>query len=663
MLSYLDFDIEILALPNAENRYVVSVLHSPAGEIRQVIQFPFSDIELDSQLKDVKIALLKSTGGHRLAPSPEETVAKDFGKALFNSVMSGEIRALYDSSQARAAAEEKGLRVKMRIKPPKLAVIPWEFMYDYRRGEYVCLSSNTPVVRYIEVAQPVSPIAISPPLKILGMISSPVDLPALDIVHEKKRVEQSIRPLKDKALVELTWLAGATWHQLQRAMRTGTWHIFHFIGHGAFDRKVDEGIVCLEDINGNSDLMRATQLGRLLADHSSMRLVVLNSCEGASGGQRDIFSSTASILVRRGIPAVLAMQYDISDKAAIEFSTNFYEALADGMPVDAATTEARKAISFAIDDSLEWATPVLFMRSQDGVLFNFHRTVAPLPPLFNIDEKVTKKNSDALSAHTESHLGDEEKATAEPVKKEKPVAAEFIPQKPVAPSGGRPSLATTGPVARPTPVTTQTASPTQSRRFLGRFMAISGLLVIFVLGLIVSPMIRESMAPPTLPTIILMTEENRGSLNENGLVYSEIPTNALIATLPLSPIPTLPSPIPIPELGPAAPADFVVFYFYQIIYQKNYDLGWSLLTDDYKIINELNKSSYDETWSKTTGWEYSNFRTQRFSDTRTIVTLTATFYYTSGNQWTPPKGLTYCMVRDESRNTWMIDTKRNCGLQ
>ena len=54
--AYLDFDIEILAMPQDGNRYVVSVLNSPAGEVRQVVQFPYSDIELDSLLKDVKIA-------------------------------------------------------------------------------------------------------------------------------------------------------------------------------------------------------------------------------------------------------------------------------------------------------------------------------------------------------------------------------------------------------------------------------------------------------------------------------------------------------------------------------------------------------------------------------------------------------------------------------
>jgi len=98
-------------------------------------------------------------------------------------------------------------------------------------------------------------------------------------------------------------------------------------------------------------------------------MVVLNSCLGAKGSGTDVFSSTASILVRRGVSAVVAMQYEISDRAAVEFARSLYEALADSMPVDAAVAEARKAVSLALNNTVEWGTPVLFMRSPDGALF------------------------------------------------------------------------------------------------------------------------------------------------------------------------------------------------------------------------------------------------------------------------------------------------------
>ena len=48
----------------------------------------------------------------------------------------------------------------------------------------------------------------------------------------------------------------------------------------------------------------------------------------------------------------------------------FYEALADGLPVDGAVWEARKAVSLAVTNTVEWGTPVLYMRTPDGILFD-----------------------------------------------------------------------------------------------------------------------------------------------------------------------------------------------------------------------------------------------------------------------------------------------------
>jgi hypothetical protein len=102
-------------------------------------------------------------------------------------------------------------------------------------------------------------------------------------------------------------------------------------------------------------------------------MAFLNSCEGARGSESDAFSSTAARLVSRSVPAVVAIQYEVTDKAAIEFSRDFYEAVADGLPVDAAVAEARTAVSMR--SALEWGTPVLYMRSSDGRIFDIQQTV------------------------------------------------------------------------------------------------------------------------------------------------------------------------------------------------------------------------------------------------------------------------------------------------
>ncbi len=127
--------------------------------------------------------------------------------------------------------------------------------------------------------------------------------------------------------------------------------------------------------------MSAERLSVMLQDHRSLRLVVLNSCEGARTDETDSYSGAAQSLIRQAtIPAVIAMQYRIADKAAIDFSNHFYSGLASGLPIEAAVSHGRTAI-FAEGNDVEWGTPVLFMRADDGQLFERPQPrLAPPPP-------------------------------------------------------------------------------------------------------------------------------------------------------------------------------------------------------------------------------------------------------------------------------------------
>jgi hypothetical protein len=107
-------------------------------------------------------------------------------------------------------------------------------------------------------------------------------------------------------------------------------------------------------------------------DERTLRLAVLNACEGARTSRADPFAGAAQSLVQQGVPAVIAMQFEITDQAAVVFTHEFYAALADSYPVDAALAEARKAI-FAQGNDVEWGTPVLTMRAPDGRIFNVER--------------------------------------------------------------------------------------------------------------------------------------------------------------------------------------------------------------------------------------------------------------------------------------------------
>ncbi|MBV9229218.1 MAG: CHAT domain-containing protein, partial [Chloroflexi bacterium] len=375
-MDYLDFELEIGAANGST--YPVTVIQSPAGETQapETMQFPFDGSTLENQLSALQNVLTNSNGTNPQTLSTEVQTVQNFGEALFNALFIGQVLRLYDVSRQIARSQNKGLRLNLSIQPPALAALPWEFLYDPGQARYPCLFEDTSLVRYLQFPTPPEPLTVTPPLSILGMVASPKDLPALDVAGEQQRIETALADLTTKGLVRLTWVSGRTWEALQQAMSNGTWHIFHFIGHGDFSSFTNEGMVALEDDAGQVNYVNASQLGLLLADHHPLRLVMLNSCAGARGSTSDIFSSTAATLVRQGIPAVLANQYNVTDDIAIKLSCTFYEVLTQGSPVDTAVSEARRAIALGGGNTLEWGVPALYMHTLDSIPFNLVQTAS-----------------------------------------------------------------------------------------------------------------------------------------------------------------------------------------------------------------------------------------------------------------------------------------------
>ncbi len=281
----------------------------------------------------------------RRTPPQHEQNLQEFGQRLFDALFAGELRTRYQASLLEADRQDKGLRIKLRIIDPGLATLPWEYLFDSVQGEYLCLSLLTPMVRYLDLPNPSCPLEVQLPLRILAIIASPSDQDPLDVAGEKAHMKATLAELTRQGLVELTWLNGQTARDLQREMRKPQpWHIFHFTGHSDFDATTDEGVVALANEAGKTHYLQANDFRLLLADQRSLRLVLLNSCKGRLGSQLDLFSSVVATLVQRGLPSVLAMQADITDQATKEFTRAFYEAVADGLPVDGALAEARKAM-------------------------------------------------------------------------------------------------------------------------------------------------------------------------------------------------------------------------------------------------------------------------------------------------------------------------------
>lgn len=361
--------IEVAIHPGSSG-YRVDVLRSPAGEAA-------ADVALDvpallAQHGDIQRAVqLSSLRAGRV--SPEEEQLRDLGHRLFRALLgaeevAGRYRAAEAAGRHRGAERAEDLRIVLRIADPALARLPWEAMYDASIGGYVCLRHQ--LVRHVGVPAAAAPLTVTPPLRVLGIVSSPRGRAALNVEKEKEQLTSALSELNAEGLVELSWAQSATWTELHDMLLGGTWHVVHYIGHGGFDRARGEGVLALVDPDGGEDLKSASRMVDLLNQaRPRPRLVVLNSCSGAAASTTDLFSGTAAALIRGRVTAVAAMQYEITDVAATAFSRGFYRAIAHGRGVDEALSSGRVAIRGLDESTLEWVSPVLYLRGDGARLF------------------------------------------------------------------------------------------------------------------------------------------------------------------------------------------------------------------------------------------------------------------------------------------------------
>jgi len=366
-------ELELRIAPGPEGAYRVIASGADGSLASGSFLLPFDETQLDNFVLRVG----RPRRGMRAYRSSQMEEAKRFGAQLFHALVSGPVRDVYLGARRLAEANDRGLRVTLYLTDvPELMSIPWEFLYE--RPSFLSQSIYTPLVRSLDLKHVRPPRTVNLPLRILGIVSRPQGLEGLDVEREQAKLADALRPLRTNGLVELHWLERATLSDLDDAISApDEVHIVHYVGHGAYDARTESGILVLEDEHGGPHEVTGEEIGSLLQDERSLRLVVLNSCEGARASHVDPFSGVGSSLVECGIPAVIGMQFEITDEAAIAFAGRLYGALAQGFPVDAALAQARRAI-FAAGNDIEFGTPVLFLRAGDARLFEFGSV--PTPP-------------------------------------------------------------------------------------------------------------------------------------------------------------------------------------------------------------------------------------------------------------------------------------------
>lgn len=359
-MSYQDFIVQ-LDSNGSEETFLSRVLRSPAGEGQGTFRIPF-------EVTDPK------SGAHRdLVRTNQGLDLREKGRLLFQELFSGQIRSRYDASLGRLRnLGEQGLRIKISLAldapgGARLNALPWEYLYDAESNAALALGRQVSIVRHVHLGFPGDDRPpLPPPLRILVVMAEPAGAQALDLEAEMKKID---RAWSTPGLAEVTFLRHATLERLRDELLARKINVLHFLGHGDLDRQTGEGVLILEDEYRRPELVTASALADQLRDCTGLRLLFLNACKTAQSFTSSPFSGVATALLQVGIPAVIAMQFPITDAAALAFSEGVYRRLALGDSIDEAVAEGRLAIRRRLQDSLEWGTPVLFLRAPDGRLF------------------------------------------------------------------------------------------------------------------------------------------------------------------------------------------------------------------------------------------------------------------------------------------------------
>lgn len=349
------------------------VLKSPFGE--GVVGFTLPGLAGGDHNSQSPSGISRDIAHHGAVAAAAARPPLEIGTELYRSIFQGQVRSLLDKSRGQLEISPNlGLRLKIKIDPSDeetgaLADLPWELLCDGETEDFFALSRQTSLVRYLDVPRSSQPIPFTAPLRILAVGASPRDLPPLDLDEEIRHLENLNRSSAGVVAVEV--LSHASAGAVRQALAGDTFNVLHFMGHGAFDRVSGEGMLAFEGSDGTVDLVSGKAFATKLRDLRSLGVVMLNACNTARAHQAGVnpFRGVATALVYGGVPAVVAMQRPISDRAAIAFSTAFYRHLAIGDSIDEALTEGRQAIHSAKPEEFEWATPVLFLRMPEGNVF------------------------------------------------------------------------------------------------------------------------------------------------------------------------------------------------------------------------------------------------------------------------------------------------------
>ncbi|WP_293082412.1 SUMF1/EgtB/PvdO family nonheme iron enzyme, partial [Moorena sp. SIO3H5] len=305
---------------------------------------------------------------------------RKLGETLFEAIFDDVLRQEFVNFYQEAVRDKKQLlRIELDIDEqtiPEVAALPWEFMClpDSANLGHRWLGTDPNIVfsrrRALWHSAPPIQLEKGEKLRIALAIAAPKDLGHVEY-EDIKEALASLAQEQAERIELLPIVNPATPTAIDNLLEQQP-HIFHFIGHGQMHNEAGEEvgkIALVKKVFKTASWMDAASFSELF-NRWSPGVVLLQACESGMLSASQAFAGTASKIVQMNIPVVVAMQYQVSNITAIQFAYEFYERLAKGEPVDIAAQNGRRTIGLETGNrKRDFATPVIFMRLEDGYLF------------------------------------------------------------------------------------------------------------------------------------------------------------------------------------------------------------------------------------------------------------------------------------------------------
>jgi hypothetical protein len=303
---------------------------------------------------------------------------RHYGAKLFHWLFEGRMRAAFDlargvtSTRKQFFKEERQTRLRLWLDPgcDQLHAVRWEALHDPMNDRPLSLS--TAFSRFVRVSAIRGWTVSERPIRMLLIISNPVDQPEVDERLQKALVSQATRPL-EQLLVLHRLREVATLGRIGEAMAKG-YHILHLLADAVRD---EEGLhVLLPDQEGQTQQVAGAELAQALITTPERAPYLIFLAPASQEGEQSsgqALTGLASLLIEAGAQAVVAIQKAMDREMLLAFMERFYEVLVRTGVVDMAVAEARGRIYEYEPDGWSWAHPVLTMRAKDAQLFQ------PLP--------------------------------------------------------------------------------------------------------------------------------------------------------------------------------------------------------------------------------------------------------------------------------------------